>query len=240
MRSSKTPFKSGYVAIAGKPNVGKSTLLNQILDRKLAIVSPKAQTTRHRILGILNNSRYQVIFWDTPGLIEPRYSLQDAMMKAAWGSVQDADLILLMIDASNPKTHDIENLKPIQKIKAPKCLVINKIDRVNKAQILPIIEKYSHLDLFNEIIPVSALKSDGLDRLLTIILNYLPVGEPFYPPDTVSDEPERFFVAELIREKIYFNFHKEIPYSAAVLIESFTENLCVEVCLVFDVLSATA
>ena len=149
MRSSKTPFKSGYVAIAGKPNVGKSTLLNQILDRKLAIVSPKAQTTRHRILGILNNSRYQVIFWDTPGLIEPRYSLQDAMMKAAWGSVQDADLILLMIDASNPKTHDIENLKPIQKIKTPKCLVINKIDRVNKAQILPIIEKYSHLDLFN-------------------------------------------------------------------------------------------
>jgi len=224
MNTSDTPFKSGYVAIAGKPNVGKSTLLNQLLDRKLAIVSPKAQTTRHRILGILNNSRYQVVFWDTPGLIQPKYRLQETMMKAVRDSVQDADLILLMVDAVNPKTHDIEDLDLLHKLKAPKCLLINKVDRIEKEEILPVIKKFSQLGFFNEIIPISALKSDGLDRLLSVILNYLPPGEPFYPPDAVSDEPERFFVSELIREKIYFNFHKEIPYAASVIIESFTER----------------
>lgn len=226
MSSSKKDniFKAGYLTIIGKPNVGKSTLMNSFLERKISIVTPKPQTTRNRILGILNGKDYQIIFLDTPGLITPKYQLQKSLVETAKTSLKEADIILMMIDmySEGPATEPIiEDLKSYQ---IPKFLLINKIDLFPKEQLLPMIESYKNLNIFKEIIPVSALQNDGLDILFDSIIKNLPFGQPFYSQDVISSEPERFFVAEIIREKLFFFYEKEVPYSTAVQIAEFKER----------------
>jgi len=217
-------FHAGYVAIMGAPNVGKSTLMNSMLDQKLAITSSRAQTTRHRILGILNGSDHQVIFLDTPGIIEPKYVLQEVMMKTAQRTMRGADLILLIIDAVHSRTIPCDFMEQLKALSVPVFLCVNKVDLADKNNLLPVMESHDRMHLFQEIVPVSALKHVGLDVLKELIIKALPAGEPFYPQDMISDEPERFFVAELIREQIYTNYGEEIPYSSAVLIEEFIER----------------
>ncbi|MEO0093870.1 MAG: GTPase Era [candidate division WOR-3 bacterium] len=215
-------FKSGYVAIIGKPNVGKSTLLNSLLQYKLSIVSPKPQTTRHRILGILNGENFQAIFIDTPGMIKPTYPLQKIMQKEVKTALEDADLILLMIEPKDlPEANEKKMIQSL--IKKPAILVINKIDTVAKTELLPIIEEYSQMG-FKEIFPISALYNDGVEDLKQGIVENLPEGAPFYPPDQITERPERFFVAEIIREAIFTNYGEEIPYSTTVEIEEFKER----------------
>ncbi len=218
------PFKSGYVVLIGKPNVGKSTLMNQFLKQKVAIVSKRPQTTRHQILGILSEENYQIIFLDTPGLIQPKYELQKSMMKTAQRSISEADLILMMVEARGLQEKDENVLSLLEKFKQPKCLVINKVDITPKEQVLPLIDRFKDGKLFKEMIPISAKTGDGTEDLRSIILSFLPAGEPFYPPEMISSAPERFFVAELIREKIFENFGEEIPYSTAVMIEEYEER----------------
>ena len=216
-------FRIGYVAIVGEPNVGKSTLMNGLLQRKLAIVTPKPQTTRHRILGILNGPDHQIIFLDTPGLIRPRYPLHETMVKTARTTMKEADLILYMVEAKGRHMDDDE-LTSLEAFQAPVILVINKVDLVQKDRILPIIDHYQKTGQYSDIVPISALKADGLDRLLGVVIDMLPQGDPFYPPDIVSDEPERFFVAEMIREQIFLYFGDEIPYATSVQVETFRER----------------
>lgn len=223
-KQTDTRFRSGYITITGRPNVGKSTLLNAYLDMKLAIVTNKPQTTRHRILGILQGEQYQIIFQDTPGLIKPKYLLQEAMIKTAHLALQDADVILMLTDPLQDLSLDEPVIAAIRSSKAPKLLAINKIDAMEKSALLPLIDHYSKLDCFDEIFPVSALKQQGLDDLLDGMLTRLPEAEPFYPPDLITSEPERFFVAELIREQIFFRYNKEVPYSSTVQIEQFNER----------------
>ncbi len=217
-------FKAGYVALIGKPNVGKSTLMNQFLKQKIAIVSRRPQTTRHRILGILNGDAYQIIFQDTPGMIQPKYELQKFMVQTAQKSIAEADLILMMIDAKHSEAEDEIVLKPLRSTHKPVCLIINKVDAVAKATLLPVIDQYKDIPEFKEIIPVSALTGEGTDDLLKVILKYLPAGFPFYPPEMISNEPERFFVSEFIREQIFLQFGEEIPYSTTVQVEDFNER----------------
>ena len=210
-------FRSGFVAIVGKPNVGKSTLLNSFLGQKLSIVTPKAQTTRNRITGILTSDTYQIIFVDTPGILEPSYKLQQHMVRSALKSASDADLVLLMVDASYRPDDSVKDvIKKIKSAKKETFLVLNKIDNVkDKGQLLPLIEEYKKLG-FDEIIPISALKGNGIQDLLNLIIQSLPLGGTFYPEDEISDLPERFFIAEIIREKILMLTQDEIPYSTTV------------------------
>lgn len=217
-------FRAGYAAIIGEPNVGKSTLMNTFLKQKLSIVSPKPQTTRNLILGIKNGEDHQIIFLDTPGLITPKYQLQKALVKSARTSIYEADLILMMVDIHTQDSQIETIIKDIKLFETPKFLLINKIDLCNKDDLLPLIEKFSKTGIFKQIIPVSALKNDGLDILLSCILENIPKSHPFYPQDIISSEPERFFVAEIIREKIFFLYQKEIPYSTAVKILDFKER----------------
>ncbi len=214
-------FKSGFVAIVGKPNVGKSTLLNSFLGQKLSIVTPKAQTTRNRITGILTGEGYQIVFFDTPGIFKPSYKLQQYMVRNAIKSASEADLILLMVSAlSKPDSTEKEVIKRIKEIKKKILLVINKIDKVqDKGLLLPLIAEYNSEYGFDEIIPISALKGDGVSELLDLIIQYLPYGETYYPEDEISDMPERFFVAEIIREKLFMLTQREVPYSTTVQTE---------------------
>ena len=218
-------FKSGYVSIIGAPNVGKSTLLNAILGQKLAIVTPKPQTTRNQIRGILTTDTHQIIFVDTPGLMNPKYRLQSEMVKTAYNALGDADVVLFMIDVTR-RNADIEDtiLKRLKRVKSTIILVLNKIDRVDKRILLPIFEDYSQKFEFAHIIPISALTTDGIPLLLTQIENYLPLGPHYFPEDQVSDLPERFFIAETVREKIMLKTQREIPYASAVVIEVFEKR----------------
>jgi len=209
-------FRSGFVAIVGKPNVGKSTLLNAFLGQKLSIVTPKAQTTRNRITGILTDKNYQIIFVDTPGLLEPSYKLQQHMVRNAMKSASEADMVLLMVDASYSPENSEEIIRKIKSTKKKIFLILNKIDKVrDKGQLLPLIEEYKKFE-FNEIIPISALKGNGIQDLLNLIVQSLPIGGTFYPEDEISDLPERFFIAEMIREKVFMLTQQEIPYSTTV------------------------
>lgn len=216
-------FRAGYVAIVGKPNVGKSTLMNRFLGRKLSAVTPRPQTTRHRILSILSGKDYQVVFFDTPGLFQPTYKLQELMVKKAYSTFSDADLILLMVE---PFEFELEEnlLARLRRAGKPTLLAINKIDLVKKESILPLIGAYSEVFDFREIVPVSALSGDGLDLLLQEILKLLPRGEPFYSPNTLTVHPERFFAEEIIREKVFILYGEEIPYSVSVRIDEFKER----------------
>jgi len=221
-------FRCGYVTIIGEPNVGKSTLMNTLLQQKISIVTPKAQTTRHKILGILSTEEYQMIFLDTPGIIKPKYLLQEVMMEFASSAIQDADVLLFMIDATKPGTDSVlahaEAFSKLKGLKKPVYLVINKVDAVEKLEILPVIDFYAKAFAFKEIFPISALKSDGTKELLSSVAKILPEHPPFFPTDIVSEHSERFFVSEIIREKIFLATKEEIPYSTTVDIIEFKER----------------
>jgi len=215
-------FKSGYISIIGKPNVGKSTLLNAILEFNLSSVSHKPQMTRHRILGILEGTDYQMIFIDTPGILKPRYTLQTIMMNEVKKSVFDNDITILVIE---PKESDDIALAYIKNIKNPIILCINKIDKVKeKKELLPIVEKWNELNIFNNIILISALKEINLDELKTKILNYLPYGPLYFDKGTVTDRTERFYITEIIRESAYRVYNQEIPYTIAVVVDEYKER----------------
>jgi GTP-binding protein Era len=218
--------RAGYVAIVGEPNVGKSTLLNTLLDQKLSIVTSKPQTTRQRVLGILSTEESQIIFLDTPGLLRPQYLLHEKMVQSAEMALQDADIILVLTEVS--RGNDLP--APVEEALAPfvgkkkVVLVINKVDTIHRDHVLPLIDRFAQRQKFSDIVPVSALRGENLDELLRTIVQDLPVHPPFYPPDIVSEQPERFFAAELIREKIFEQFREEVPYSTAVEIVEFKER----------------
>ena len=218
-------FKSGYVSIIGAPNVGKSTLLNTILGQKLAIVTPKPQTTRNQIRGIVTTDTHQIIFVDTPGLMNPKYRLQSEMVKTAYGALGDADVVLFVIDVTRPDPEIEERiLKRLKRSKLTTILVLNKVDLVAKPTLLPIFEDYDQKFEFAHIIPISALTADGVPLLLEQIETYLPFGPRYFPEDQLSDLPERFFVAETVREKIMLLTQREIPYASAVVVEEFEKR----------------
>ncbi len=221
----KQAFKSGYVGIVGKPNVGKSTLINNFLRFKLSSVTHKPQTTRHKILGVLTGENYQIVFFDTPGIMEKaKYELHKLMVKRALEVLDEVDIVLFMVEPQQPDQVDLMILNEIKKRKKKSILAINKIDTVNKLELLPLIDQYSKLYDFLEIVPISALKLINTDELLESIVKHLPEGDPFYPPEMLTDKPERFFVAEIIREKIFELYGEEIPYASAVLIDEFIEK----------------
>jgi GTP-binding protein Era len=218
-------FRTGYVVLLGRPNVGKSTLLNALMKQKLAIVSPKPQTTRHTTTGILNGKDFQAVVMDTPGVFEPRgdMKLQQYMVKKAIAALGEADVVVLMSEPVISSEGDLP-LSEIRKLKKPVVLAINKIDTVKKALLLPSIDAARRMYDFQEIVPISALNAEGLDELLEAVKSALPLGEPFYPPDVLTDKPERFFVAEIVRETIFLSFGEEIPYTTSVTIEDFQER----------------
>jgi len=225
MESDKKTFKSGYVAIVGKPNVGKSTLINDFLGCKLSIVTPKPQTTRKKIMGVLTKEEYQIVFYDTPGVMEPRYELQKYMVKEAFDAIEDADVVLMMAEPFEPPTEwDKEILKKLSQVNTPVILAINKIDLIEKDNLIPIISAYDKQFKFAEIVPISALKGTNLDLMLSLIVKYLPEGEPFYPEDYMTNYNERFLASEIIREKVFEFYGEEIPYSTTVEIEEFKER----------------
>lgn len=211
-------FKSGFVPIVGRPNVGKSTLLNRLVGEKLAIVTPKPQTTRNRILGILTTAGFQAVFVDTPGLIQPKYPLQEYMAKAAWTTVREGDLILWLVDVRDEP-------KKLKDLGIPIILVMNKVDLLkDKSALLPLIDEYRKQGVFRELIPISALTGDGVDELLKLIENHLPLGPPLYPPDRLTESSERFIASEIIREKIFLLLKQEVPYGTAVRVEEYKEK----------------
>lgn len=213
--------RSGYVTLVGRPNVGKSTLMNALVGRKLSIVTRKPQTTRQRVLGILSDEERQIIFLDTPGVLEPRYGLQSVMMRSVQGAIRDADLVLFMADATRDEP-DRLTLDFVEDRTA--ILLLNKIDLIPQEQALPLVDRYTERRAFEEVIPTSALKDYNLDAVLDEITERLPKGPPFYPKDVVSEHPERFFVAEIIREKVFQQYRQEIPYSVQVNIVEYAEH----------------
>lgn len=218
-------FRSGFISILGRPNVGKSTLFNRILGDKMAIVTPKPQTTRNRILGIRNMDAGQLIFLDTPGIHEGRSKLSQTMVSTAIASGRDADVLLFLMEASSPLPEkDRQVVEPFRGSRGAPLLVINKMDLVKKGALLPIIDRYKELYPFKEIVPVSATTGEGLEILVDLILKYLPENPPFYPEEVITDQTERFLVSEIIREKVITHCHQEVPFSTAVTIEEFKEH----------------
>lgn len=218
-------FKSGFIAIAGRPNVGKSTLLNAIVGEKLAITSRKPQTTRNRITGILNRDDGQFIFLDTPGIHDARTPLNRSMVKAAVSAFGEVDLILLLVEADRGyDPGDGLILERLQAVAVPVFLVVNKIDLVEKPKLLPLIDRFRGLRDFREIVPVSAATGDGVGLLLERIRDAMPEGPKLFPDDLFTDQSERFIAAEIVREKILQLTHREIPYAAAVTVDSFKED----------------
>jgi GTP-binding protein Era len=217
-------FKSGFISIIGRPNVGKSTLLNALLGEKIAIISDKPQTTRNRILGILSRPGAQLVFMDTPGIHKPMHRMNEVMVRTALQTYNEVDVILLLVEAmEQPGGGDKFIIDTLSKVKTPVFLLINKVDLVQKEALLPLMQEYSKLHDFAEIIPVSALKND-LGGLVETVLNRLPRGPKYFPDDQLTDQPERFIVSELVREKIFELTKEEIPYSTAVVIEEMKED----------------
>jgi len=217
-------MKAGFVNIFGKPNAGKSTLLNALLGEKLAIVSPKVQTTRHRIKGFVTEpGKYQIIFSDTPGIIEPRYKLQEKMMQSVKSALEDADVALLIVDTTEG-VEENNNLFTSLKLKVPAIVVLNKVDKIGEKRITAAENFYRQQSYCKKLIKISALKNDNIQELINAILEFLPEGEPFYPEDDMTDLPTKFFVGEMVREKIFELFGDEIPYHTAVMVNEFKEK----------------
>src|SRR5262245_9889792 len=217
--------RSGFVSIVGRPNSGKSTLLNRLVGEKVSIVTDKPQTTRHTVRGIVTRPEGQIIVLDTPGIHKPIHRMNERMMKSVRDALTDVDSMLLIVDSSvafgRGDEFTLGLLKPVSK---KKILLVNKIDRIEKSKLLPTIDRYSRLDNFEEIIPISALTGDNVELLVGQIFKRLPEGPPFYPDDQISDQPERAIAAEMIREKVIQLTEEEIPYSTAVVIDRFEEG----------------
>lgn len=216
--------RSGFVTIIGNPNVGKSTLINHLLGEKISIITPKAQTTRHRLLGILSHENYQIVFSDTPGVIKAKYKLQDAMMHFVRESLDDSDLIIYMVDSSKEELADDNILKTLKKINKNCLLLINKIDLVSQEMVISLANFWSQKFPDFKVLPVSALNKYNLDNVLNTIISYLPESPAYFPKDILTDRSVRFIVSEIIREKIFKRYTKEIPYSSEVVVESFKEK----------------
>jgi len=217
-------MKAGFVSLIGRPNAGKSTLLNRLVGEKLAIVSDKPQTTRTRILGVRNYPDAQVVFLDTPGIHRPLHRMNVRMVDAALDTIREVDVLGLVVDAAEPEGKgDRFVLDLVKNVKAPVFLILNKIDRIRKPKLLPMIERYQKEGVFAEIVPVSAATGDNVDRLERALIDRLPQGERLYPEDFVTDRPERFFAAEIVREKVLQFTHAEIPFASAVVIDRFEE-----------------
>ena len=221
--------KSGFVNIIGSPNVGKSTLMNSLLGQKISIITSKAQTTRHRILGILNDSKYQIIFSDTPGVITPSYKLQENMMHYVYSSFKDADIILYMLEFGSKKLKDKKILSILRETQLPLFILLNKIDLSKQSDIENEINRLKSEFSPDVILPISALNNFNLDSLIECIIDFLPVSPAYYDKNQITDRSERFFVEEIIREKILKHYKQEIPYSVQVKVDSFVEANIVKI-----------
>ena len=217
-------FKSGFVSIIGRPNAGKSTLLNSILGEKVVIVSEKPQTTRNRIRGIKNMENAQIIFLDTPGIHKAKGHLNEFMVKEAMSALEDMDIIIYLVEATGKIKDELFIIESLKRVRCPVLLGINKIDMVRKDSILPLMDEYSSVYPFREIIPLSARKGEGMDELFRCIVELLPEGPKYFTEDILTDQTERFVVAEIVREKVFELTREEIPYSTAVIVERFKEN----------------
>lgn len=217
------PHKAGFVSIIGRPNVGKSTLLNALVGERIAITTPKAQTTRHQLRGIYNGNNFQVVYTDTPGILTPTYALQKYMMQAVHDALVDVDVLLWVVDVYTQHSQAKLPAK-IHKKAIPTLLLINKVDLVDATQLAKIIDDWTARGQANAIIPIAALQSLNTAQVLAQILAYLPVHPPYYPRDMLTDKPTRFFAAEIVREQLLYHYRQEIPYSTEVVIESFKEE----------------
>jgi GTP-binding protein Era len=217
--------KSGFVNIIGRPNVGKSTLMNALVGERMSIITNKPQTTRHRIIGILSGEDHQVVFSDTPGVIQdPAYKMQEVMNRFVHSTFEDADIMLFVTEADEHYEDDDPIIERLQKVEAPLFLVLNKIDLLEDTMILQLLQQWNERLNFTESIPVSALQGKNTERLLELIIRYLPEGPVYYPKDQLTDRPERFFISEIIREKILQLYKQEIPYSCEVTVVAFKET----------------
>ena len=216
--------KSGFVNIIGNPNVGKSTLMNALVGEKLSIVTAKAQTTRHRIMGIVNGDNWQIVYSDTPGILKPHYKLQESMMEFVDVAIGDADIILYVTDVVEKKDKNVAYIEKLNRLECPVIVVLNKIDLSTQEKVMEIMAQWRELLPNAEIIPVSATEKFNLEKLFDSILSHLPVSPPWYDKETFTDKSMRFFASEIIREKILLNYSQEIPYCTEVVIEEFKEG----------------
>ena len=232
MLSTCSMHKSGFVNIIGNPNVGKSTLMNALVGERMSIITSKAQTTRHRIVGIVNTEEYQIVFSDTPGILRPSYKLQESMMRSVNGAVADADVILYVTDVveqravrdDNPMERSAEVLAKVAKAKVPTIVLINKIDLSTPDELEGMVARWKTLLPEAVVLPISAKNAFGTEALMSMIVERLPEGEPYYDKDALTDRPMRFFASEIIREKILLNYTKEVPYSVEVAIDAYRES----------------
>ncbi len=224
MEKENTKHKAGFVNIIGKPNVGKSTLMNQLVGEKLSIITSKAQTTRHRILGIINGDDFQIVYSDTPGIVKPRYELHNSMMRYVRTALEDADILLFVCDLFEKYDEDDVMIEKIKKTDIPTILVLNKIDLGDENKVRDKMNYWKEILQPDHSIAISALLGANIEELLKLILDNLPCHPPYYPKDMITDKPEKFFAAEIVREKIFTNYKKEVPYSTEVVIESFKEE----------------
>ena len=216
--------KSGFVNIVGNPNVGKSTLMNRLVGEKISIITSKSQTTRHRIKGIVNEKEFQIVFSDTPGVVKPSYKMQECMLEFSKSALTDADIILYVTDIVEDIRKNEDFIEKVNQNEAPVLLVLNKIDLTNQEKLEELYDKWKQLIPRAEIFPISATENFNVDNLYKRIIALLPEGEPFFPKDELTDLPARFFVTEIIREKILPNYEKEVPYSVEVEVEEFKED----------------
>ncbi|WP_224999436.1 GTPase Era [Cesiribacter sp. SM1] len=216
--------KAGFVSIVGKPNVGKSTIMNQMVGERLSIITAKAQTTRHRIMGMINGTDYQIVYSDTPGILKPEYELHKSMMRFVKDSLEDADVVLFVTELNDTYSPEDDSLNLLKRTEAPVLLLINKVDQAKGNEVAQKIKEWEASGIATEIIPVSALQGLNIGKVFDSIIGRLPQHPPFFPKDELTDKPERFFAAEIIREKIFLNYKKEVPYSTEVVIESFKED----------------
>ena len=221
-------MKSGFVNIIGNPNVGKSTLMNALVGERLSIITSKAQTTRHRIMGIVNGDGFQIVYSDTPGILKPNYKLHESMMRFVNGALRDADVILYVTDTVEQPDKHIEFLDKLKMTDIPVLLVINKIDLTDPERLEQLVEWWHKMLPSAKVVPVSAIQSFNIGGLFDRIVELLPEGEPYYPEDTLTDRTMRFFASEIIREKIFLNYDKEVPYSTEVVIEEYKESAAID------------